>query len=244
MESLKDNERFLQHESLLWRVLSKLARDGYPIPPSEARDLIHDFFLEWGPLNSRYESDKGEFTPYLATSFYRFARRRYFQLHHMRARITGIEELAELPSLDVPVNDLAETKEELIRLKEYLNKLSPDDRNLLYDYLSDETPGERELAAKYGFTRYRLREYLGELVGRIALSMSEHTNSLGADIAYRVWIAGESPRKIGLELGLPTEKIQFVKNRFVSELLKAARQTRSDGVSLLKGNANANNGII
>jgi len=61
MSALPSVRSFIEYEPLLWRVLSKLVRDGYHIQPHDARDLIHDFFLEWEPLNSRFDAAKGEF---------------------------------------------------------------------------------------------------------------------------------------------------------------------------------------
>src|SRR5688572_4101425 len=69
--------RFLDYQRLLWRMLGVLARRGYVVPPGDARDLIHDFYLDaWPGLTQRFDPTLGTFATYVAAAFYRFARRR------------------------------------------------------------------------------------------------------------------------------------------------------------------------
>jgi DNA-directed RNA polymerase specialized sigma24 family protein len=45
---------FLAHEKHLWQVLAALSRAGYFVPPQDARDLVHDFYLEeWAGVVQR-----------------------------------------------------------------------------------------------------------------------------------------------------------------------------------------------
>ena len=72
---------FRRYEALLWRVLSALARKGYFVPPGDARDLLHDFYLEaWPGLHERFDPRLSSFGTYIAAAFYRFARRRIVRL--------------------------------------------------------------------------------------------------------------------------------------------------------------------
>ena len=228
MNALLSVRSFIEYEPLLWRVLSKLVRDGYHIQPHDARDLIHDFFLEWEPLNSRFDAAKGEFAPYLATAFYRFGRRRYLKLHRLRSRAVDIEECLDLAAADPLPLEAAEMKQQTARLKAAIAQLPEAEQALLADFLSDYAPGERELAEKHYLTRYRLRDQLAATVSRVALQLMEAwPQSADADIAYPVWVLDQSPRNVAAELGLSTEKVNQAKARFAQALLNSVRRAGS-----------------
>ncbi|WP_154667952.1 RNA polymerase sigma factor [Pseudoduganella violaceinigra] len=219
-------KNFLDYEPVLWRVLSKLARDGYVIQPHDARDLIHDFFLEWAPLNSRFDAGKGEFGPYLATSFYRFGRRRQLKLHRLRSRAVDIEECIELASADPLPLESVEMQQQTAQLHTVLGQMPAAEQALLADFLSDQAPGERELAEKHHLTRYRLREQLAASVSRVALQMMEAGPKSGdADVAYRIWVMGQSPRTVAAQFGISTEQVNQAKTRFAQALLSSIRGT-------------------
>jgi RNA polymerase sigma factor (sigma-70 family) len=221
-------KNFLEYEPLLWRVLSKLARDGYAILPHDARDLIHDFYLEWESLNSRFDADKGEFAPYLATAFYRFGRRRQLKLHRLRSRAVDLEECLDLAAADPLPLEAAELKQQIAQLKAAIGQLPASEQALLADFLSDFAPGERELAEKHRLTRYRMREQLAATVSRVALQMLEAEPQSGdADIAYRVWVSGQSPRMVAAELGISTDLVNRAKARFAQALLNSVRMGTS-----------------
>jgi RNA polymerase sigma factor (sigma-70 family) len=226
MSALPSHRNFLEYEPLLWRVLSKLVRDGYYIQPHDARDLIHDFFLEWEALNSRFDAAKGEFAPYLATAFYRFGRRRQLKLHRLRSRAVDIEECLDLAAADPLPLEAAELKQQTAQLKEAISHLPEAEQALLADFLSDYAPGERELAEKHRLTRYRMRAQLAATVSRVALQLMEaRPQAADADIAYRVWVMDQSPRFVAAELGLPTEQVNQAKARFAQALLNSIRGT-------------------
>ncbi|KRB84335.1 sigma-70 family RNA polymerase sigma factor [Duganella sp. Root198D2] len=225
MSALASPRDFLEYEPLLWRVLSKLVRDGYHIQPHDARDLIHDFFLEWEPLNSRFDSAKGDFAPYLATAFYRFGRRRQIKLHRLRSRAVDIEECLDLAAADPLPLEAVEMKQQIAQLKAAIALLPEAEQALLADFLSDYGPGERELAEKHHLTRYRLRDQLAATVSRVALQLIEaRPQSTDADIAYRVWVMDQAPRTVAAELGMSTEQVNQAKARFAQALLNSVRR--------------------
>jgi RNA polymerase sigma factor (sigma-70 family) len=225
MSALASPRSFLEYEPLLWRVLSKLVRDGYHIQPHDARDLIHDFFLEWEPLNSRFDAAKGDFAPYLATAFYRFGRRRQLKLHRLRSRAVDIEECLDLAAADPLPPEAAEMKQQVAQLQAAIGKLPESEQALLADFLSDYAPGERELAEKHHLTRYRLRDQLAATVSRVALQLMEaRPQSTDADIAYRVWVMDQTPRMVAAELGMSTEQVNQAKARFAQVLLNSVRR--------------------
>ncbi len=226
MSALASPRDFLAYEPLLWRVLSKLVRDGYHVQPHDARDLIHDFFLEWAPLNSRYDPARGDFGPYLATAFYRFGRRRQLKLHRLRSRAVDLEECLDLAAADPLPLEAAELKQQVARLRAAIGRLPAAEQTLLADFLSDYAPGERELAQKHHLTRYRLRDQLAATVSRVALQLMEaRPQSADADIAYRVWVMDQAPRMVAAELGMSTEQVNQAKARFAQALLNSVRHT-------------------
>lgn len=225
MSALAPPRSFLEYEPLLWRVLSKLVRDGYHIQPHDARDLIHDFFLEWEALNSRFDAAKGDFAPYLATAFYRFGRRRQLKLHRLRSRAVDIEECLDLAASDPLPLEAAEMKQQVAQLQAAIGHLPEAEQTLLADFLSDYAPGERELAEKHKLTRYRMREQLAATVSRVALQLMEaRPQAADADIAYRVWVMDQSPRVVAAELGMSTEQVNQAKARFAQALLNSVRR--------------------
>lgn len=240
MEVANINERFLEYKPLLWRVLGRLARDGYVIQPQDAHDFIQDFYLEWHPLNERFDAQKGDFAPYLVASFYRFCRRRFLQLQRLRARTVDIEELAGLPGPDTPIPEAAEWKEQIARLKVHIATLPSEERQLLEALLSDETFGERALAQRFRLTRYGLREVLARAVSRVALQMCAGEPATGdAAVAVRLWLEGKTPRKVARELGLSTGQVQLAKQRFAQALLASIRpvgRTSSKEGIIMSGN--------
>jgi hypothetical protein len=68
---------FEKYQSNLWPVVGALARRGFAVAPDEARDLMHDFYLdEWERLGTLYDPSRGPFERYLLAAFFQFARRR------------------------------------------------------------------------------------------------------------------------------------------------------------------------
>lgn len=239
MSSLGGERGFVEYEPLLWRVLGKLARDGYAVLPEDARDLIHDFYFEWSALNVRYQPDKGEFAPYLATSFYRFGRRRQLQLHRLRSRSVDIEECLNLVSLEMAPLVAVEKKQLATQLQSALGRLPHPQQQLFADYLSEHAPGERELAEKYQMTRYRVREMLAAAVSRVALQvMNDKRQTIEGDVAYRLWVADQSPRTVAAELGISIEQVNQAKSRFAQALLNSVHSMqvqRQEGRSIMPG---------
>ncbi|WP_374582874.1 RNA polymerase sigma factor [Pseudoduganella sp.] len=215
---------FLEYEPLLWRVLGSLTRDGFLVQPQDARDIIHDFYLEWPSLAERFDAGKGEFTTYVASAFYRFGRRRQLQLHRLRSRAVELEACLDLAAQEPSPPEVAEWRQRLAQLQAAVATLPAAEQALLADFLSDHAPAERELAQKHRLTRYRLREQLAATVSRVALHiMHETPQSDDARIAYQVWVADQSPRCVAAELGLSTEQVNAAKSRFARALLDAVR---------------------
>lgn len=73
---------------MLLRALGALARSGFVVPPSEALDLIHDFFVDgWPSVRTNYNRKKGPLPNYVYVSFVHYARPRIVKLNRLRSAL-------------------------------------------------------------------------------------------------------------------------------------------------------------
>ncbi len=217
---------FNAHERLFWRVLSTLARHGYVAPADEGKDLIHDFFVDaWEGLLRRFDRDRGDFEVYLASAFYKFARRRIVSLQEWRYRLVDIEAAAELESPDQTPAQSLEANQQLAALTCALSKLPSLERQALYEYVRSESHSERSVARKFSMSRYALRETLANGLGRLAVSLRGSTpeDSVESKVAECLWADGRSVRSAAAHLGLSTREVTNAKDRYIEDLLTALR---------------------
>ena len=196
-------EKFGQKEGVFWRVLGTLARHGYAVPPSEARDLIHDFYLDaWNGLNERFDPALGSFDSYMGAAFYRFARRRILKLENLLHRTVGLESaFAELTTASTPP-DIIQDREQLKAVKAAVSQLPPLEQQVLDEFLSGVGSSERQLAARHNLSRYALRELLTDAVGKVAVTVGSMSSSSNSDeqIAELLWKYDQPPRQVAHSL--------------------------------------------
>jgi RNA polymerase sigma factor (sigma-70 family) len=221
------DEGIAAHEKHLWQVLAALSRAGYFVPPQDARDLIHDFYLEeWAGVVQRYDSTLSQFTTYLSAAFFRFARRRILTLQRWRQRTVDLEETIELAStVDMP-DEVIEREEEIGRIRAALRTLPSEEREIIYDFLTSGEPNERALARQHSMTRYRLRETLANGLGRLLIELSGESEAatMDARVAKGLWVDGHSPHRVAALLGISTPEVNAARLRFVAELMDSLRQ--------------------
>ena len=161
-------EDFAQYERLLWHVLGSLSRRGYFVPPDEARDVLHDFYVEaWRGLEQRFDPDYGTFSAYVAGSFYRFARRRLVEMNQWRNMLDDLSDLEESPSPTLGPADIHEEREAIELVQRAVASLPRFDRQLLQAYVAADEPSERVLAATHSLTRYEVRRRLASAMAKI-----------------------------------------------------------------------------
>jgi RNA polymerase sigma factor (sigma-70 family) len=221
------DKEFLAHEKHLWQVLAALSRAGYFVPPQDARDLIHDFYLEeWAGVVQRYDSALSQFPTYLSAAFYRFARRRILTLRRWRQRTVELEEAVELgSSADLP-EQVVERQQQIGLIRTALGNLPAQERAILYDFLTSGEPNERALAQQHSMTRYRLRDKLASGLGRLLIELSGDAApaTMDARVAKALWLDGQSPHRVGALLGITTPEVNAARLRFVAELTDSLRQ--------------------
>ncbi len=215
------------YERHLWRVLAMLGRAGYFVPPQDARDLIHDFYLDqWPGLLQRFDSDRSQFGTYLSAAFYRYARRRILALERWRRRSVDLEAAADLASTTAMPDQQLESSEQLALIRAGLAQLPALERTVLFDFLASGDANERALAARHSLTRYRLREVLADAVGRlmVTLAAGPAAPTLDARVAKSLWLDGLSARQVAGLHGIGTADVNAARARFVADLMKSLRQ--------------------
>ena len=159
------------HRGLLFSALGRLAREGYVAPPAESIDLIHDFFVEaWDGLASRYDPGRAKIPTYLYAAFVRFARPRIARVQRQRATLVDPHELADSLVEDDGSSDLGRAVD-LARMRDVLAALPQGSRLALDAWLNAERTSERDVARSLGLTRYRARQLLIEVLGRVMTTL-------------------------------------------------------------------------
>ncbi len=226
MENFELDPNVTGYERHLWQVLAALGRAGYYVPPQDARDLIHDFYLEqWSGLLQRYDASRSQFATYAAAAFYRFARRRILKLERWRRRTVDLAEAAELESVAAMPDELLESNEQAALIRAQLATLPAQERAVLFDFLSGGDAGERALAQRHGLTRYRVRETLANALGRLLLALAADAAPATRDarIAKSLWVDGLTARQAASTHGLDTAAVNAARLRFVAELMQSLR---------------------
>src|SRR5258708_32361204 len=160
------------YESVLWRVLAALARGGYAVPPSDARDLIHDFYLDaWPGVHERFDPKQGPFSAYIAGAFYRFARRRILKLESLQRRMVDFDSAVAHLSSDSTPPDILESRQRHREATAALSVLAPLERTVLEEHLAGEGLSERALAERHKLSRYGIRELLADALGKVAVAL-------------------------------------------------------------------------
>jgi RNA polymerase sigma factor (sigma-70 family) len=221
-ETLRVSGSFEQYERMLWHVLAQLARRGYVVPPSEARDLIHDFYLEvWQGLTERYDSKRGNFSSYVFGAFYRFARRRIIRLQNWRGRLVDVCQLARYADESVDVERAADVESQVQKVSGVISGLPWLQRDILRDFLSGEEGSERRLALKYAVSRYRLREILVDTLGRVATELGHILveNPIEEQVALALWRDGRTVRDTAVLLGISVADVHAARKRLVAQML-------------------------
>jgi RNA polymerase sigma factor (sigma-70 family) len=219
-------QQFGAHEDVLWKVFAALARSGYAVPPSDARDLLHDFYLDaWQGLNERFDPKLGSFAGYIAAAFFRFARRRILKMESIARRTVDFDAaVAELTSGTTPP-EILESDERHQAVNVALKALTPLEQAVLEDYLSVSGQSERQLAQRHRLTRYGVREVLADSVGKVATHLGRigSASKTEENIVELMWKYGQSAREVAAYLDIPVAEVQAIRHQAVSELLAEIR---------------------
>ncbi|MGH9318089.1 MAG: sigma-70 family RNA polymerase sigma factor [Thermoanaerobaculia bacterium] len=212
---------------LLFGALARLAREGFVVPPADAADLVHDFFVEVWPAVARgYDPNRGKLEAYAYRAFVHFARPRIVRMRRWRSRLV---ETAEIARLEPAPDQLSESGRDIAAVGDALAKLPPLHRDVLHAYLTSDLHSERALSDVFGLSRYRLREMLVEALGRVAVSLGEPGRIPQGDweVARALWKEGRTAAEAAVFLGRTVEQVRKARERIgrlLSGGLSSARQ--------------------
>jgi RNA polymerase sigma factor (sigma-70 family) len=215
-QSLTHSEAYTEFRPLFFSALARLARGGYPVPPDESLDLIHDFFIEaWPGLLERYDPDRARFTTYAFQAFVRFARPRIARLNRWRQLDFRTEAEGASDAQDV------EVEYDIARIRDALRQLPMEDREILEARLSGGQ-SERILAKSRGISRYRMRERSVEAVARLVSVLRDSSIMDQQDwpIVQAIWGEGRSIQDVAERLGLTVAQVRFRKRRILDSLAR------------------------
>lgn len=229
-----DEESYRGYLRLLLWATARLVRQGWPIRPDEALDLVHDFFIDaWPGVKSRFDPRRGRFEPYLYRAYVFYTRRRLDRFRRLRQRTSDVLEARSLAR-----EAKAEEDCELTRVVECeLAKLPESSRDVLQAYLEPCAGSERALASQLGMTRYRVRELLTSALGSLALAVSEQVNrKLWGPKLFRaaeaLWREGRGVADAARCAGLHRDQVELLKREMLGQLVavvgnRGRRKTQS-----------------
>lgn len=221
-------DAYRQYRGLLFSALGKLAAQGFVAPPSDAADLVHDFFAEaWGGIAERYEPERAGLGTYVYAAFVRFARPRIVRLQRFRGSLVEpkeLERLAEAES-DAPApGDVLD----LQRLHKAIIALPSPNRELLESWLKAPSGSEREAARGLGLSRYQARQRLIDALGQVSVAVGALRNveSIDRDVALAVWRDGLTIAEASARLRLTTQQVYNAYRRNQRRLERSLFLTR------------------
>lgn len=201
---------YRNYRGLLFGALAKLAAQGFVAQPTDAADLVHDFFVEaWPGIAHRFNPQQASFPTYMYAAFVRFARPRIVRLQRQRGALLDPAELIDLADATAatpgPEHDL-----DLRRVRECIAALPASQRNLLDRWLNASRSSEREVARDIGVSRYEMRQRLIEALGQVstALGALSGVGDVDRDVALAIWRDGLTVRETAARLGLTPKQVR------------------------------------
>lgn len=224
-ESINDlGVAYRQYTPLLLRALGALARSGFVVPPSEALDLIHDFFVDgWPSVRTHYNQKKGPLPNYVYVSFVHYARPRIVKLNRFRSALVDPETLEKF---EAPLED-SHGKLELQQWTEAIHRLPERERQFLQEYLHGSRGSERKLATSTGLSRYAVREQLVRVIAKVIAGFGQPAGGADWRVAEAIWLEDRTIDETAALLGLTTEAVRRARARNVEKIVEALRRFES-----------------
>ncbi|MCJ2026467.1 sigma-70 family RNA polymerase sigma factor [Methylobacterium sp. J-067] len=224
MQGLRDVD-YLAYRPVLLRMLSSLARNGYAVSPDDGLDLVHDFFIEaWTGVVHRHDPHKSPFPAFLNHTFLAFARPRIIRLKRWRTTLLDPADMARLQDVRHVVVAEREHVEQILLVRAVVQSMAPKDRKLFQCYLSGDG-SEREIATRFGLTRYALRSRLVDLFGEFAARFGHLSNAPMANnlVVDAIWHRHRTPKEAASFLRIPVPEVQAARTRMYSILVAAVK---------------------
>ncbi|MGV7030584.1 sigma-70 family RNA polymerase sigma factor [Methylobacterium symbioticum] len=224
-------EDYLTYRPFLLRVLGRLARDGYAVPPGDGLDLVHDFFVEaWPEVVTRYDPNKAQFPTFLHLSFASFARPRIVKLARWRTNLVDPSAFLRRHEQWEYVEAQQERSFDLYLVSAAVESMEYQDRIILDFYIKD-AGSEREIADRLGITRYRLRSKLADIFGNVAAKLGDLDAFPEPDsaIVVALWRDHRTAKETASYLKLTIPEVQAVRTRMFRLLAETVKGTGDMG---------------
>ena len=231
-----------RYRRLLFGALGQLAIRGYPAPPDDGIDLIHDFFLEaWENVASHFDPTKGRFETYLYGAFVNFARPRIIRLLRWRATLVAPGDMAQYESGEFSVGPSQDRLIDVATIRRAMSRLPTFEKALLAAYASDAGSTERDIAHRFSLSRHQLRTNLADALGQIAVYLGEFSGVPDRELSVIValWRDKRSVKEASRLLGLPASEIQAMRARSYKRLVLAVKGDRQMSANSTKDSVDA-----
>jgi len=204
---------------VLFGVLGRLAQTGFVVAPADARDLIHDFYLEaWAGLKKRYKPDLASFEAYASGAFVQFVRPRIVRLSRMRT-ISDPLLLESLRSREPWPDQRADDSALWIALSDAVDHLPEDMKEVLLAYCYAGA-SERALARRLCTSRYKLRERLIDALGQVVVLLPKPPSIAAKDweVGRAIWRDRRTVAQAARILGITDHQARTAHERCVRVL--------------------------
>lgn len=202
---------YREYRGLLFAALGRMALQGFVVPPGDASDLVHDFFIDaWSGLEQRYEPQRASFQTYMYAAFVRFARPRIVRLHRFNKALCDPAEMTRLADLLAGDSGPADDAIDLARVHQSIADLPVALHEALSGWLDANRTSERDVARTLGLSRYELRRRLIEALGQITVAMGalHEADSTDRDVAIAVWQDGLTVNEAAGQLGMTSQEVR------------------------------------
>jgi DNA-directed RNA polymerase specialized sigma24 family protein len=217
---------YRQYTPILFRALAALAKNGFAVPPSEALDLIHDFFLDgWPSVRAHYNPKKGPLPNYVYVAFVHYARPRIVKLNRLRSALLDPDVMEQL---EAPAAN-TDSSMELEKWTGAILRLPEREREVLQQYLHGSAGSERRLAQAMGLSRYAVREELIRILGKLIAAFGRPPGGGYADwrVAEAIWLNDRTVREAAALLDMTPQAVKGAKARNIAMIVEALRRFES-----------------
>lgn len=200
---------YRDYRGLLFAAFGQMARQGFVVSPSDANDIVHDFFADaWNGLEKRYEPQRASFSTYMYAAFVRFARPRIVRLHRLNGLLREPAEIARLAETVVSDEKAADEIVDLARMQDSIDELPKVLQYALRQWLDVSGLSERDVARILNISRYELRRRLVDALGHVSVAMGglRDANSTDKAVALAVWRDGLTMHEAAGVLGMTLQE--------------------------------------
>lgn len=205
---------------MMLNALAKIAREGIPINPHHALDLIHDFFIDvWPRLIKQYNHEKGSLKSYTFVAFVNFVRP--IAIRDIESKKV-LSDVRYLLFREQKMGAEFEYDYDLDLINRALKTLDKKDYQLLMSYFGDEQLSERQVALRTKSSRYTIRRSLTKALARLAVLVEKPPSVSSNDwkVSRALFLHRRSITQVAIEANLNVREVRQVYNRTLHALAK------------------------